>query len=233
MEENKPITADEAQVNYVDARTDEERAADAKLQESVVMTTSESIGDPTVITVDTGMKPAEGGLKVVDENTLRLRKIVAPHKIVSREVTEDDVAKVIEDSTLLYDLCLTESEFFNGAFAMSHSQINNTDPLRYFVTRQREIIINPIITRHSNYLKDSKEACMSFLTMRPTLVQRWQKMVVKYQTIMIDPEDDTKFKLSSIIEEDVSGPRSFMFQHEIDHADAKYIYPIITEEVKE
>jgi len=54
---------------------------------------------------------------------------------------------------------------------------------------------------------------------------------------MVDPDnstdDEAKFKLSSVQHVDLSGPRAFMFQHEIDHADAKYIYPIITEEVKE
>lgn len=149
-----------------------------------------------------------------------LSKIVKAHNKKSRLVTEEDVSRVISDTQILYGICMI------GAYAMHHSQINEEDPLSFFVTNNREIIINPVITRHSNYTTDSKEGCMSFMGMERVVVQRYQKMEVTYQTIMIDPEDSTKYKLSSVIEESISGRRSFIFQHEMDHGEANFIYQL-------
>lgn len=165
----------------------------------------------------------EGEKKKISPSELRdelLEKIVKPHNKKSRLVTESDLKSIIEDAKTLFEICLI------GAYAMHHSQINGEDPLSYFVTNQREIIINPVITRHSNYTTDSKEGCMSFLGMERTTVQRWQKMEVTYQTVMVDPEDSEKFILSSPIEESVSGRRSFIFQHEMDHGEGKFIFQL-------
>jgi peptide deformylase len=114
-----------------------------------------------------------------------------------------------------------------GAYAMASPQIDDKDPLCFFVTNNREIIINPTITRHSNYFTDSKESCMTFIGVDRIIVPRWQKMDVSYLTIMLDPEDNTKYKLSSIIEESVTGKKSFIWQHEIQHLQGgkeQYIY---------
>jgi len=159
-------------------------------------------------------------LSVYDEANRVLDKIVKPHNKKSRPITEEDIPRIVEDSKTLYEICLV------GAYAMHHSQINSEDPLSFFVTKNREIIINPIITRHSNYTTDSKEGCMSFMGMERVTVQRWPKMEVTYQTITVDPEDKTKFKLSNPIEDSVSGRTSFVFQHEMDHGEAKFIYQL-------
>jgi len=152
-------------------------------------------------------------------------RIVLPHTKVSREVKEEDVDRVVEEVRILHELCYTDIGFYKGALAMAHPQIDNNDPLRVFVTMDAKIIINPIIKRHSNYFVESKEACMTFPNSPVTKVQRWQKMEVEYQTIQVDPEDENKFKLSRVIEGSVTGRESHVFQHEIDHLDAKYIYP--------
>jgi hypothetical protein len=161
--------------------------------------------------------------EVKKEESLLL-KLIPPHSVISRKVEEKDLERVIEDSVILYNLCHTKSEFYNGAYATSHPQIIKDDPLCFFVTQDRQIIINPVITRHSNYFKDSREACMTFLTEKPIMVPRWQKCEVTYQTIMVDPKDKEKFKLTEIIEESLSGHRAAEFQHEIDHQNCLYIY---------
>jgi peptide deformylase len=149
-----------------------------------------------------------------------LEKIVPPHNKKSRIVTDEDADKVVEATKILYEICTV------GAYAMHHSQIESEDPLNFFVTKDRKIIINPKILRHSNYFADSKEGCMSFLLKDRVTVQRWQKMEVEYQTIMVDPENKDKFKLSSVVKEDVSGKDSHVFQHEYCHGLAEYIYPL-------
>ncbi|MEK6881645.1 MAG: hypothetical protein AABY22_18645, partial [Nanoarchaeota archaeon] len=41
-------------------------------------------------------------------------KIIPAHKKVARLVTEKDVERVVEDTKILYEICLT------GAYAMAH-----------------------------------------------------------------------------------------------------------------
>ena len=160
-----------------------------------------------------------------------LKRLVPPHSKKSRLVTIEDIDRVIEDSKVLYELCFTSNGFYKGAFAMHHSQIDDKDPLSFFVTAEKNIVINPSILRHSSYLKDSREACMTFGDKPMVMVQRWQKIVVEYYSVVLDDEkrfdndsDKDYFKLSNKIEEDLSGFQSLVWQHEIDHGNALYIY---------
>ena len=161
------------------------------------------------------------------KETVLDRIIQPPHTKISREVVESDITRIVDESKVLYEICYTQDgvKYF-GALAMAHPQINSEDPLRLFVTAEKEIIINPVIKRHTNYTVDSEEGCVSFPGKARVKVQRWHKIEVEYQTIMVDPEDKNKFKLSSIIEEGLSGLDARCFQHEYDHLDAKYIYPL-------
>jgi len=151
-------------------------------------------------------------------------RLVPSHKKDSRDVTEADIDRVIEEAKILYEICFTPVGDYNGAFAMAHSQIDDKDPMKLFVTRERSIIINAKITRHSNYTVDSEEACVSFPDRPQIIVPRWHKIEVEYMTIMVDPEDKDKFKLSSVQKESLSGRESFVWQHEIDHQNSQFIY---------
>jgi hypothetical protein len=153
-----------------------------------------------------------------------LERIVPKHDKKSREVLESDINKVVEDVKILHEICFQRHGFYGGAYAMHHAQIDDKDPLNFFVEASGKIIINPVITRHSNYTVDSKEACMTFPNNPPAIVQRWHKCEVEYVTLMVDPEDETKFKFSSLIQEKLSGPDAFVFCHEYDHGQAQYIY---------
>lgn len=153
-----------------------------------------------------------------------LKIVVKPHLKKSRGVKDEDINTVVKDSKILYELCFTSSGLFNGAFAMHHSQINDKDPLDFFVTADRKIVVNPVVLKHSNYTTDSKEGCMSFPDKPQRIVPRWHKMEVEYQTIMVDPENKDGFKLSSKIQESLAGKDSFVWQHEIDHSKGIFIY---------
>lgn len=146
-------------------------------------------------------------------------KLIKPHKTISRKVREADLPRVIEDAKILYNLCYTQCGVHQGALAVAHSQITNKDPLRFFVTRYKEIIINPEIVKHTNALVDSKEGCVTFHEYKPTIVQRWNKCEVTYEIIV----SDNKLELC---QEKLEGRRSKMFQHEKNHFDAIYIYNI-------
>lgn len=161
-----------------------------------------------------------------EESKKLLARLVKPHTKVSREVTETDIDKVVEESKTLYRLCYERNGLYSGAYAMHHSQIDDQDPLSFYVTADRSIIINPKIIRHSNYTKDSKEQCMSFPDKEPIIVQRWQKLELEYQTVMTDPNDEKKIKLSNKIVEGMSGFSALVAQHETDHSNGKLIYQL-------
>lgn len=146
-------------------------------------------------------------------------KLVKPHKKISRVVDESDLPRLMEDAKILYNLCYTQIGIHGGALAVAHSQITEDDPLRFFVTRDKEIIINPQIIRHTETTVDSEEGCVTFPMKYPTKVQRWNKCEVIYETL--NPDETINPKK---IKENLSGIRAKMFQHEINHCDSIYIF---------
>lgn len=155
-----------------------------------------------------------------------LERMVPPHTKVSRTVISSDVERVVEESKILHAICFEPSGMYGGALAMHHSQIDDKDPLNFFVTFDRKIVINPIVTRHSNYMVDSKEGCRSFPDKPEINVDRWRILEVDYLTIMVDPDNEKKFKLSSIQHEELRGREAFIYQHEIQHSKGEFIYPL-------
>lgn len=147
-------------------------------------------------------------------------RIVPPHHNKSRPVTEADLPKVMEEGKVLYNLCYTRCGRYNGAHAVHHSQIDDKDPMNFFITADREIIINPTMTRHTKALVDSKEGCVTFFDNPEKIVGRFHKIEVDFQTIT--KED----KLSEVFHVELTGKASKIFQHEIGHGNAEYIYPI-------
>jgi peptide deformylase len=146
---------------------------------------------------------------------------VEPHINVSREVTKKDLETVIRDAKVMINLCSNPHGIHPSALAIAHPQINDTDPLRFFVT-DSEIFINPRIIRHSNYEVTKKEGCMSFPDRSTMTVKRWHKIVVEYSLFSLEGQMD----LLKVITQDFSGLQAEVFQHEIDHFDGKYIFEI-------
>ncbi|HEA46435.1 MAG TPA: hypothetical protein ENH99_01500 [Candidatus Pacearchaeota archaeon] len=170
-------------------------------------------------------KEEEEVIKIVEEiSEMLLKRIVPPHKKKSKEVTNDDMDRIVEEAKVLYALCFQPVGIYKGSFAVHHSQIDDKDPLNFFVTYERKIVINLEIVKHSNYEVDSKESCLTFSQDNPIMIKRWQKIEVIYVTIMVDPDNKDKFRLSSAIKESLSGKDAFVFQHEFDHSEPKYIY---------
>ena len=149
-----------------------------------------------------------------------LKHYVDPHKKISREVGEDDLERVLKDAHILYNLCFTQSGKYGGALAVAHQQINDKDPLRFFVTKAKKVVINPKIIRHTQHTVDSMEGCLSFPSLEMKIVQRWNKCEVKYFTI----DGDGKKLIEKV--ENLNGREAKVWQHEIDHMDAKYIFKL-------
>lgn len=157
------------------------------------------------------------------EENLLLR-MVKPHSKISREVLESDIERVVKEANVLYNLCFIPDGLSNGARAMAHSQIEDKDPLRFFVTAKRDIIINPVITRHTKTTVDSLEGCRSMADRPPIIVQRWHKIETEFQTLIIDPDNKDKFKFSSVLKEELSGLEAKVWAHELNHLNAIYIF---------
>lgn len=143
-------------------------------------------------------------------------QIVNPHFINSRKVKEKDLERIRKDSKLMYELCFEKHGRYGGGMGVAHCQITDKDPLRFFTTKDNETIINPRIINHTKTTVKSKEGCLSFADKPERLIDRWNKCVVRYSLLT-----DNGLKE---MEENISGKRAFVFQHEIDHFYSKYIW---------
>jgi peptide deformylase len=69
---------------------------------------------------------------------------------------------------------------------------------------------------------DSKEGCSSFPDKLPIIVPRSRLVTVKYR-VLARPYDGI---LSPEKTEEFSGQLAFIFQHEMDHFEAKYVFDV-------
>lgn len=142
---------------------------------------------------------------------------IKPHRKKSRVVNlrnEEDRKRIIQDTKPMLELCKTKSGIYNGALAIAHCQITDNDPLRFFVTESGSVYINPQILQHTRTTIDSEEGCYSYPDRKPIVVKRFNKINVVYEGISFD----------GIMQENISGKLAKVFQHEIDHFNAIYIY---------
>ena len=148
-----------------------------------------------------------------------LERYVAPHDVVSREVTQEDVGRLIKEAEIMHKLCFTPRGKYPSALAIAHPQIDDQDPLRFFVTLTGEMIVNPVIKNTTKVTVDNKEGCMSYpdedIKKR---VQRYNVIDLDYQTILKNGD------LSEVMTSTYSGKLAKIIQHEFDHLNAKYIF---------
>jgi len=153
----------------------------------------------------------------MEERISFIQYLIDAHGKISKKIENEDIEKVIKDAHIMYNICHSTFGFHRGFLAIAHPQIEKKSPLRFFITEDNEIIINPVIIRHTKTTIDSEEGCATFLDRNPIIVQRYNKCEVKYQTLIDN-------KLSEFKLEELSSLRARVFQHEIDHLDAIYIY---------
>lgn len=156
-----------------------------------------------------------------------LHRYVKPHKKKARPVTEADIERIMRgentaaapgEMTVMYALCYTARGLHKGAYAIAHTQIDDKDPLAFFVTSDGHVIINPEIVRQTSYTTPKLEGCMSYPDEKLIHAQRSYRIEVEYQTI--DP--DGKLTAPEVCQ--LKGLAAEIYQHEIDHLEAKYVY---------
>lgn len=145
-------------------------------------------------------------------------KLVPPHHKKSIKVTNKHIPKLMEDAKIMYNLCYTKVGWMPGSYAIHHAQIESEHPLNFFVTADKEIIINPVIVNHTKVAISRKEGCTSFPENPPTMVDRYHKIQVEYQTL--EPDATISKKKTK----DLKGIDAQIWQHECQHGEAKYIY---------
>ena len=113
---------------------------------------------------------------------------------------------------------------YSGIAALAHSQIEDKNPLRFFVLPSGVVIVNPVIADHTKASIFKIEGCMSFPDENiKNLVPRYNKITVTYQTFERENKDSEP-TLSKPITEDLISGAAHVFQHEISHLNGSNIY---------
>jgi len=170
----------------------------------------------------------EEALQKISERRVELSKrFVPPHNNVSRHVTEADVERIVEEAKILYEICLVGRGEYNHVYAMAHPQIDDKDPLRFFVTTEGFIIVNPVIFDNTHYLVTKTEGCMSYPEEPVKDVFRYHKCRMSYQTLKYKEKDGEKVtdpSLSPFTTSNYSGEDANIVQHEVAHLNGHDIY---------
>lgn len=181
----------------------------------------EGVVKPTEEELDKLYKEEEA--KTQKEYKRLMTRYVPPHKIKSRKVLVADLEKVLAEGQDLLMLCHFPRGKFSKIHAIAHPQIEDKDPLRFFVLPNGFIVINPFIYDHTKALLFDTEGCLSFPDEDPkTMVPRYYKIQIKYQTVLRDKKN--KIGLSDFIDVEIKGPAARVFQHELDHLNGYNIY---------
>lgn len=143
--------------------------------------------------------------------------IVPPHFIKSRAVNifdKDEIEYIRKIAPEIQQLCNDDKR--RQSYALAHCQVTDSDPLRFFVKSSGEVIINPIISKHTTIPIDSEECCCSYPESSGVIVKRFNKITVEYYTFELD--------MLCKVNGGYSGLDARIFQHEIDHFDGIDIY---------
>jgi peptide deformylase len=160
-----------------------------------------------------GSPPAEQELRELAMKYLG--RYVPAHNMPSRKVEEKDVPRVVEEGKIMITLCSIPRGGTTGAEAIAHMQIDDKDPLSFFVTKRGEIIINPRIVRHSGYTVGKVEGCMSFPEEPAKEVSRYHKIEAAFQTLIKNEKGEPILSEEKTLS--LSGFFAQIFQHEISH----------------
>lgn len=194
--------------------------SDEKFQETLSVSVHEDVRSADKMGGD---RPSDNVARTKELAMKYLARYVAPHNKPSREVMPEDIDRVLSEGEVMYNLCIIpRGGAANGAEAVAHMQIENDDPLAFFVTRRGEFVVNPKIGRTTNYYVDKDEGCMSFPAEPTKRVQRFHKVDVTFQTLVNGPEG--KPVLSDAKTVGLSGHGAQVFQHECAHINGWNIY---------
>lgn len=162
--------------------------------------------------------------KVILEYTRLSGRYCPPHNTKSRWVKQSDLPRVVADGKDMVAMCHLPRGEYSGIAALAHSQIEEKDPLRFFVLPNGMVVVNAIITEHTKVPIFKEEGCLSFVDRETKkMIPRYNKITVTYQTLARKDENSDPV-LSKPATEELSGGPSHTFQHEISHLNGVSIY---------
>lgn len=139
----------------------------------------------------------------------------------SRKVTPEDAERVLKESVEMIKLCRQPLGQHAYAYALAHCQVDHADPLRFFVTLDSRVIINPKIKTHWGGAVTSLEGCMSYAFRPSRKVSRYKAVEVEFSELL--QNEDGKTELVEKVEK-LEELWARVFQHEIDHFNGRAIY---------
>lgn len=162
--------------------------------------------------------------KIMLEYTRLSGRYCPPHNKKSRWVKPSDLPLVVADGKDLVAMCSLPRGKYSGISALAHPQIDDKNPLRFFVLPNGMVIINPVIINHTKVPVFKEEGCMSFPDNDiKKMVPRYNKVTVTYQTLTHEGEK-TEPILSKPMTEGLNGGPAHVFQHECGHLNGCNIY---------
>lgn len=175
----------------------------------------------------------EAMVKVRERQLELVSHYVKPHNKKGRIITAADVKRVVEEATLMSEMCLVGRGDYTLAPAIAHTQVNDTDPLRFFVYSRHdigksEIYVNPIILNTTGDLLGIPEGCLSFPEEPMKSIMRFNQVKVQFQTLYQKANKDGmgegEILLTPPVKKHFSGFMAKIFQHEVAHLNGKNMY---------
>lgn len=152
---------------------------------------------------------------------LSILQNIGPKK--SRPVTPADITTtVLPLLKPMVGLCMLPlGRHVDGALAIAHCQLDQEDPLRFFVHVDGYAVLNPIILARAGDPIRHQEGCMSFADRGTCGAVRHKNIAARFTILRADgsQEEHQETWLNGIL--------AMIFQHEIDHMDGKHIFPLL------
>ena len=144
------------------------------------------------------------------------------NKKKSRKVKKSEIGTVVAKCLPgMHLLCYEPIGQYGGALAVAHCQVEEKDHLKFFVTKEGEAVVNPQLEPDGE-TKYSKEGCLAFPNKKETKVLRYKRGWASYTSVKFN--EDGGLIIEKIRKHLITGKKCFVFQHEIDHFNAKTIY---------
>jgi peptide deformylase len=130
---------------------------------------------------------------------------------------------LLKDANDMVIICQIPIGLASGGKALAHTQINDKDPLNFFVLAGGMAIINPEVVNHTEALVERDEGCLTHPFKPSKTMKRYNKVTVKFRTLC-GPGPGGLPELTDIKEDNLNGEIANIFEHEIAHLNGHCIY---------
>jgi peptide deformylase len=165
------------------------------------------------------------GDKTKEDEVNLVSMYVAPHNMPSRRVEKEDLPRVLEEGKRMLDLCAVPVGLFRDVPFVAHTQIDNKDPLRFFVFKSGSLLVNPEVVKPvTDEMIEVEEASASFPGEMKKTIQRYKKVLAKTQVVTRGM--DGELTISGEVEKEVDGNLSVLMQMACEMLNGVHIYDI-------